>query len=238
MLFLLSFGLNGQIAITIRGGGLVDMYRIEQSENDGPFAPWTKGITKGKPWDFSYLNLELAYRFNDKNAIGFRYHFEELFNQICACSYGGIACWQSNNDNISKVSSIYKRIIPLSKKISFQPSIGFGISYSFTERYLDAKSKLVGSGDGILNEIYYDDFDYMDHRVIPFIPLELNLNFEFNDFLNFELNFGYNQYLRKSIIRTEVFKKDSEVPVATIYTSNNMYMGLGIGYHFNFKHKS
>ena len=241
LLFLLSFELSGQFDITVRGGGLVDMYKIEKDYEDNVFSHWPNNVRKGEPWDYPYLNLEIAYYITEKDIVGLRYHFEEFMEQICFNnSTGGTSCDQVNEDNILKISSHYKRIFPLSSKISFQPSLGLGVSFTYYDGYLDESMNLVGTGDGRDGDVKYFEYSYLDHKIIPFIPLEINLNFKFNKFLYFELNIGYNQYLRKSIIRTEIFYKvgDSEERRATIYTANSMYIGLGIGYHINFRKKN
>ena len=235
-----SFCSFGQFDITIRGGGLVDMYKVEDSNNDNVFTTWSRNMTKGKPWDFPYLNLELAYHIDKKNIVGIRYHFEEFMEQYCMnVSNEGIGCSQVNDADILKISSHYKRKIYLLRKFSIEPSVGLGVSFGYDVGYLDKDSKLVGIGKGLEGDIECTDFEYMDHKIIPFIPIEINFNFSFNRFLNLELNLGYDQYLRKSIIRTEAFYKLNGVEhKATIYTADNMYFGLGIGYHFNFKHRN
>jgi len=238
MFFILLLGsnaLSGQFDITIRGGGLVDMYKLESNVDDDVYSPWYKNPIKGKPWDYPYLNLEIAYSFGNNHKIGLRYHFEDYWSQTCKEDNFGLECSQINDDAILIISSHYYKKIDLTKKINIQPTIGLGISFSYYDGYINSEKKvitLIGDTDNKKDRYGYE---YLDHKIVPFIPLELNVNFQFNKFLIFSLNMGYNQYLRKAITRTEIFYKvnDSEERKATVYTANNMYLGIGIDYHFD-----
>ena len=134
------------------------------------------------------------------------------------------------------VGATASKLIPVFNTVRLALGGGVAIEYNGCEcRGTSYSSEGSGRGGRIRDDysMSYQSQDYRRNAYRWYIPLEASLQYDFNDFLVFTLDLGYEYtFNRRAQFTDYTFTiNDVEVDTARIYQTDILYFGIGLLYY-------
>ncbi len=214
-------------------GMLGDLSSVIDNNSNSPLVSgFDKAFKNELFFGNTYLNVELSYMFN-KNKIGYRYNFTETFEQICFKLTDHSGRCSQRLDNPQNHTLLYALKINLSDNFSLYPTTGIGLMYFDIVNLgiYRTSSGTIFKDDG---NIEYQAFQNFESRYFLYSPIEINLDYKFNNFLHFDLKLGYQQPIQTNFNSVMInYKLESETKYHQATINNlhrNFYLGISLSF--------
>ena len=238
---ILSSNVLAQYNFKYNYGLLQDFYKLE-SDGNSPFISGWQKFSTGNGFDGDiYSSLELSYT-QKKNVYGIRFDFANFFTEYCINFASGKSCSQISGETLFNGALFYGKRISISKRLSIIPSVGIGIRKFTNIWYLNDTTKLYVRGGLTMksNTEYLKSLaNYYINVFTWHIPIDLKLDYKFNNFLHLNFNLGYdhtiNDYIHRIDIEYSQERDFTNTKNVVVKNGRYGYVGLGIGVEINDK---